>query len=244
MTKKSCSIENPDPAGSMSPEAELNRESWRVFKIMAEFVDGFEQLCRVKPAVSIFGSARARENQKHYKDAYQVARLLSDAGFAIISGGGPGIMEAANRGGMEGKSKSVGLNIELPVEQIPNQYQNISLYFDHFFARKVMFVKYAAAYVVCPGGFGTLDELAEMLTLLQTQKTARIPVILMNREFWQPLLDWFQNSLCKQGMINEENLRLFTVVDTPEQVVEEILDFYKGRDIQPTAQEQDKLLHL
>jgi len=225
-------------------DTELNRESWRVFKIMSEFVEGFEQLCHIKPAVSIFGSARLTEESPHYKDAQQVARLLSDAGFSIISGGGPGIMEAANRGGKEGKSVSVGLNIELPKEQTPNKYQDLSLNFSHFFTRKVMFVKYAAAYVVCPGGFGTLDELAEMLTLMQTGKTPRIPVILMNTEFWQPLLGWFKNTLLAEDMIREKELNSLKVVDTPEQVMDEILMFYKDRDLRPTHEEMDKLLHL
>ncbi len=211
MIKKTCAG-NPMDNGC-NPEAELNRESWRVFKIMSEFVDGFEQLSHIKPAVSIFGSARVNEKSEDYKNAQSVARLLSTAGFAIISGGGPGIMEAANRGGAEGGSVSVGLNIELPIEQIPNSYQTLSLNFSHFFARKVMFVKYAAAYVVCPGGFGTLDELAEMLTLTQTGKTPRIPVILMNRQFWQPLLEWFKNSLCTQNMIKQEDLRASLKID-------------------------------
>lgn len=225
-------------------DTELNRESWRVFKIMSEFVEGFEQLCHIKPAVSIFGSARMDEDNPHYKKAHQVARLLSDAGFSIISGGGPGIMEAANRGGAEGQSVSVGLNIELPKEQMPNKYQDLSLNFSHFFTRKVMFVKYAAAYVVCPGGFGTLDELAEMLTLMQTGKTPKIPVILMSTQFWQPLLEWFKNTLCAEDMIKEKDLDLFKVVDTPEQVMDEILMFYKDRDMRPTHEEMDKLLHL
>ena len=225
-------------------DTELNRESWRVFKIMSEFVEGFEQLCHIKPAVSIFGSARLTEDSPHYKNAQQVAKLLSDAGFSIISGGGPGIMEAANRGGKEGKSVSVGLNIELPKEQTPNKYQDLSLNFSHFFTRKVMFVKYASAYVVCPGGFGTLDELAEMLTLEQTGKTPKIPVILMNTKFWTPMLDWFKNTLCAEGVIQPEDIELFKIVDTPEQVMEEILMFYKDRDLRPTHEEMDKLLHL
>lgn len=226
------------------PDAELNRESWRVFKIMSEFVDGFEQLCHVKPAISIFGSAKVDEENEDYKKAEIVSKLLSDAGFAIISGGGPGIMEAANRGGAAGKSASIGLNIELPNEQIPNSYQNLSVNFSHFFTRKVMFVKYAAAYVVCPGGFGTLDELAEMLTLTQTGKTPEIPVVLMNTQFWQPLLEWFENTLCKQGLISLEDLKLIKVVDEPQQVVDIIMEFYKHRKIQPTREELDKLLHL
>lgn len=233
-----------DATERRDPYTELNRESWRVFKIMSEFVDGFEQLCQIKPAVSIFGSARVDETSDDYKKAREVARLLSDSGFSIISGGGPGIMEAANRGAFEGKSVSVGLNIDLPKEQIPNPYQNLSLNFSHFFARKVMFVKYAAAYVVCPGGFGTLDEMAEMFTLTQTGKTPRIPVILMNSQFWQPLLDWFENTLCHQDMITKEDLELFTVVDEPQQALDEIMKFYKDRGVRPTREELDKLLHL
>ena len=244
MNKKLYSEINNKQQAMNSVDAELNRESWRVFKIMSEFVDGFEQLCHIKPAVSIFGSARIEENHPDYQLAQQVAKLLSDEGFSIISGGGPGVMEAANRGGAEGKSVSVGLNIELPKEQIPNEYQELSLNFSHFFTRKVMFVKYAAAYVVCPGGFGTLDELAEMLTLMQTGKTPIIPVILMNTQFWQPLLDWFKNTLSAENMIQEDNLNMFKVVDTPQQVLEEIKAFYKDREIQPTKEELDKLLHL
>lgn len=244
MNKKLYADINAKKQNIESADVELNRESWRVFKIMSEFVDGFEQLCHVKPAVSIFGSSRLQEDHADYKNAQQVARLLSDEGFSIISGGGPGIMEAANRGGAAGKSVSVGLNIELPKEQIPNQYQDLSLNFSHFFTRKVMFVKYAAAYVVCPGGFGTLDELAEMLTLMQTGKTPRIPVILMNAQFWQPLLDWFKNTLCAENMIIEKELNSFKVVDTPQQVLDEILAFYQGRELQPTKEELDKLLHL
>lgn len=244
MANKSQNKDVEKARSSEKAEAELNRESWRVFKIMSEFVDGFEQLCHVKPAVSIFGSARIDESHADYKNAQTVARLLSDAGFSIISGGGPGVMEAANRGGAEGKSVSVGLNIELPVEQTPNKYQDLSLNFSHFFTRKVMFVKYAAAYVVCPGGFGTLDELAEMLTLMQTGKTPKIPVILMNKKFWLPLIDWFENTLCAQNMIRRENLQLFKVVDEPQQVVDEIMEFYQDREIQPTQEELEKLLHL
>lgn len=244
MTKKADSKEVQKLRSTETGDAELNRESWRINKIMSEFIDGFEQLSGVKPAVSIFGSARIDENHADYKKALQAARLLSDAGFSIISGGSSGVMEAANRGGAEGKSLSVGLNIKLPIEQTPNKYQNLSLNFNHFFARKVMFVKYAAAYVVCPGGFGTLDELAEMLTLTQTGKTPGIPVVLMNKKFWKPLIDWFENTLCEQNMIKKENLEIFTVVDEPQQVVDEILKFYKDREIQPTQEELEKLLHL
>lgn len=225
-------------------DAELNRESWRVFKIMSEFVDGFEAMCHIKPAVSIFGSARTERDSPYYQQAMDVARLLSDEGFSIISGGGPGIMEAANRGCFAGGSVSVGLNIELPREQVANKYQDVSLYFSHFFTRKVMFVKYAAAYVVCPGGFGTLDELAEMLTLIQTRKAPQIPVVLIGSAFWQPLLDWFKHTLCVQNMISEEDLELFDVVDSAEEAHRIITDYYAHRDIEPTREEMDKLLRL
>ena len=169
----------------------MKRESWRMFQIMSEFVEGFEALAQIKPSVSIFGSARTPTQDKYYKLAEDIARLLSDSGFAVVSGGGPGIMEAANKGAYAGKSPSVGLNIQLPMEQTGNPYQDISLTFRHFFARKVMFVKYASAYVVLPGGFGTLDEFAEILTLVQTGKSRKIPIILVGSEFWKGLLDWF-----------------------------------------------------
>ena len=231
----------PGPAAA---EAALNRESWKIFQIMAEFVEGFERLSALKPAVSIFGSARTSPDQENYRQAEDIARLLSDAGFAIISGGGPGIMEAANKGAQSGKSASIGLNIELPKEQVPNAFQDVKLHFRHFFSRKVMFVKYTSAYVVCPGGFGTLDELAEMLTLVQTGKSRRIPIILVQKNFWQPLLDWFKNTLVSQGMINAKDMRLFKVVEKPEEVVDAIFSFYENRDLEPSAEEQEKLLHL
>lgn len=171
------------------------REAWKVFQIIAEFVDGFEQLSHVRPAVSLYGSARLKEDHPDYQRAEAIALALSNAGFSVISGGGPGIMEAANKGAFKGSSSSIGLNIQLPHEQHSNPYQDISLNFRHFFARKVMFVKYATAYVVLPGGFGTLDELAEILTLVQTGKSRKIPIILVNEEFWSGLLDWFSDSL-------------------------------------------------
>lgn len=177
----------------------LTRESWKIFQIMAEFVEGFERLARIQPSVSIFGSARMLPEHPYYKLAEKIARGLSDAGFAVVTGGGPGIMEAANRGAFGGKSPSVGLNIQLPHEQGTNGYQDISLRFRHFFARKVMFVKYASAYVVLPGGFGTLDELAEILTLVQTGKTARIPIILVHANFWAGLIDWFKQKLVEEA---------------------------------------------
>jgi len=225
-------------------EAELNRESWRVFQIMSEFVEGFEQLAPIRPAVSIFGSARTPPDHPWYAKAEAVARLLSEAGFSVISGGGPGIMEAANKGAFAGPSPSVGLNIVLPHEQKGNPYQDIALDYKHFFARKVMFVKYAAAYVVLPGGFGTLDELAECLTLVQTGKGRRIPIILVEKAFWQGMLDWFRNTLAAEGTISPEDLELMQLCDEPEEIVETIFDHYSGRGFEPTPEEQRILLEL
>jgi len=219
-------------------------EAWKVFQIMAEFVDGFEQLSRIKPAVSLYGSARLSENHPDYQRAEAIALALSDAGFSVISGGGPGIMEAANKGAFKGKSTSIGLNISLPHEQVSNPYQDISLNFRHFFARKVMFVKYATAYVVMPGGFGTLDELAEILTLVQTGKTRRIPIILINESFWSGLLDWFKNSMLTAGTIAEEDLDLIQICETPDEVLKTIFDYYEHRGFEPSAEEQEILLEL
>lgn len=209
----------------------LNRDSWKVFQIMAEFVDGFQQLVDISPSVSIFGSARFKPDHPYYKVTEELSRLLSDSGFAVVSGGGPGVMEAANKGAFAGKSASVGLNIKLPHEQSGNPFQDVSLTFKYFFARKVMFVKYASAYVVMPGGFGTLDETAEILTLIQTGKSKRIPVILFGTEFWHGLLDWFENTLVPAGTISPEDMHLFQVTDDPQVVVDAIFDFYEGVDI-------------
>ncbi len=222
----------------------LTRESWKVFQIMAEFVEGFERLARIKPSVSIFGSARVLPDHPYYKLAEDIARALSDAGFAVVSGGGPGIMEAANKGAFAGKSPSVGLNIQLPHEQGINDYQDISLRFRHFFTRKVMFVKYASAYVVLPGGFGTLDELAEILTLVQTGKTARIPIILVHATFWTGLIDWFKQTLIGEGVIDPQDLGLFKLLDKPEEVVETIFEHYEHRGFEPSAEERERLLEL
>jgi uncharacterized protein (TIGR00730 family) len=222
----------------------LTRESWKIFQIMAEFVEGFEKLARIKPSVSIFGSARTEPSHPYYKLTEDIARRLSDAGFSVVSGGGPGIMEAANRGAHAGKSPSIGLNIQLPHEQATNRYQDISLYFRHFFSRKVMFVKYAAAYVVLPGGFGTLDELAEILTLVQTGKTRRIPIILVHSPFWTGLIDWFKERLLAEQMISEPDLDLFKILDKPEDVVEAIFSHYEHRGFELSAEEQEILLDL
>lgn len=225
-------------------EGELNRESWRVFQIMAEFVEGFEKLSRATPAVSIFGSARTQEDHPWYEKAETVARLLSDSGFSVISGGGPGIMEAANKGAYAGPSPSIGLNISLPHEQIANPYQDLSLNYRHFFARKVMFIKYAAAYVVLPGGFGTLDELAECLTLVQTGKGRKIPIILVEGSFWEGLIDWFRGVLCDAGTISPADLDLIQIKDEPEDIVKAIFAHYETRGFEPSAQEQEILLEL
>lgn len=222
----------------------LTRESWKIFQIMAEFVEGFEQLARIKPSVSIFGSARTNPNHPTYKLAEEIARALSDAGFSVVSGGGPGIMEAANKGAFAGKSPSIGLNILLPMEQSGNPYQDISLSFRHFFSRKVMFVKYASAYVVLPGGFGTLDELAEILTLVQTGKTRRIPIVLVDKKFWAGLVDWFTDKLVSEGMIDAADLDLFTVVDSTQEVLDHIFQHYEQRGFEPSEEEKERLLDL
>jgi len=230
----------------MSPvnDTSLTRESWKIFQIMAEFVEGFERLACIRPSVSIFGSARTKEDHPYYKLTVDISRALSDAGFSVVSGGGPGIMEAANKGAFEGKSPSVGLNIQLPHEQVGNPYQDISLSFRHFFSRKVMFVKYAAAYIVLPGGFGTLDELAEILTLVQTGKTRKIPIILVHEPFWRGLLDWFKDSLVAEGTINAEDLDLIKILDKPEDILDAIFSHYETRGFEPSVEEAEQLLHL
>jgi hypothetical protein len=222
----------------------LTRESWKIFQIMAEFVEGFERLARIKPSVSIFGSARIEPGDPTYELAEAIGLALSNAGFAVVSGGGPGVMEAANKGAFRGKSPSIGLNIQLPHEQQANPYQDISLGFRHFFSRKVMFVKYASAYVVLPGGFGTLDELAEILTLVQTGKTRAIPIILVGSDFWRGLIDWFRGTLARNGMIDEADLDLFRMVDKPEDVVDAIFDHYEAKGFEPTPEEREKLMEL
>ena len=211
---------------------------------MSEFIEAADRLSEIRPSVSIFGSARTPEDHPYYKLTLSTARLLSDAGFAVISGGGPGIMEAANKGAFEGKSPSVGLNIELPFEQSGNPYQNISLKFRHFFARKVAFAKYATAYIVMPGGFGTLDEMFEALTLIQTGKGRKIPIILMGGDFWTGLLDWIKGTLLAQGMISASDIDLMTAVDSPEEAMEAIFNFYERRAFAPSPEERDRLLDL
>jgi hypothetical protein len=225
-------------------DQELARESWKIFQIMGEFVDGFERLARIRPSVSIFGSARTPVDDPLYKLTEEIALKLSDAGFAVVSGGGPGLMEAANKGAYEGKSPSIGLNIQLPHEQSANAYQDISLYFRHFFSRKVMFVKYASAYVVMPGGFGTLDELAEILTLVQTTKTRRIPIVLVHSPFWQGLVDWFRNTLVKQGTISPQDMDLFVILDDADSIVNHIFKYYESAISGPSAEERANFVEL
>ena len=215
-----------------------------MFGIMAEFVEATERLAGIQPAVSVFGSARVTPKSPYYVLAETVSKLLSDAGFAVISGGGPGVMEAANKGAFLGRSAAVGLNMDLPREQETNQYQDISLRFKHFFARKVMFVRFATAYVVLPGGFGTLDELFEALTLVQTGKSRRMPIILMHAPFWSGLLEWLRARLADEGMIDIRDVELLQVIDEPQQVVDAIFSFYEKRAFQPSPAEHEILLNL
>ena len=229
---------------AVTPSRIMSRESWKIFQIMAEFVAGFERLSQIQPSVSIFGSSRMMPGHPYYALTEQIARMLSDSGFTVISGGGPGLMEAANRGAFAGKSPSVGLNIHLPHEQITNEFQDITLSFQHFFARKVMFVKYAKASVVMPGGFGTLDELVEALTLIQTGKSVRMPIILVHKPFWVGLVDWFKQTLIAQGMISPEDLELFKVVDEPQEVLDAIFGFYERSGFEPSEEEEEIRLNL
>lgn len=195
------------------------RESWRMFRIMSEFVDSIDTMGEIPKGVSIFGSARVQPGSPAYDKAEQIGRLLVEAGFPVITGGGGGVMEAGNKGASEAGGHSVGLNIELPFEQMPNPYANVRLNFRYFFVRKVIFVKYSMAYVVMPGGFGTLDELAESLTLIQTQRIRPFPVILVGSDFWGGLIDWIKNVQMGHGMISPEDLDLIHIMDDPEEVV-------------------------
>jgi uncharacterized protein (TIGR00730 family) len=198
------------------------QDSWRLFKILAEFVDGFEALSELYPAVSIFGSARVKPGEETYEKTVTIARKLAQNGYHIITGGGPGIMEAGNKGAREGGAKSVGLNIVLPLEQEPNPYSTLRLDFQYFFVRKVMFVKYAQAYIGMPGGFGTMDEIFEALTLIQTRRIKPFPVILVGREHWEGLLDWVKDKLLASHYISREDLSLVSVLDDPDEIVQTI----------------------
>lgn len=211
-------------------------DSWQIFKIMAEFVDGFEKLAKIGPCVSIFGSARTNNESNYYKLAENCARMLTERGYGVISGGGPGIMEAANKGAFEAGGKSVGLNIELPFEQFHNQYidRDKMMEFDYFFVRKVMFMKYSQGFIVLPGGFGTMDEMFEALTLIQTGKIARFPIVLIGTEYWGGLMDWVNKTMLQtESNINAEDLNLFRLVDTAEEATEHIFRFYDKYVLKP-----------
>ncbi|PRC93660.1 TIGR00730 family Rossman fold protein [Solimicrobium silvestre] len=217
-------------------------ESWNLLTIMAEFIESTERLSEVRPAVTIFGSARTKPDDPFYLNCVDLSRRLSDAGFSVISGGGPGIMEAANKGAFAGASSSIGLNVELPREQKPNPWQDISISFRHFFARKVAFVKYADAYVIYPGGFGTLDEMTEVLTLIQTGKSRHIPVILVGTQFWSGLLDWLHSALLGNQMIAEKDLELIQLIDEPSNIIDAIFAFYEAQDIEAVDDGLHRLL--
>jgi uncharacterized protein (TIGR00730 family) len=211
------------------------KDSWAIFKIMAEFVNGYERLSKIGPCVSIFGSARTKPDHPHYILAEEVAFKLTQNGFGVITGGGPGIMEAGNKGANRGKGVSVGLNIELPFEQHDNPWidRGKSLDFDYFFVRKVMFVKYSQGFIVMPGGFGTMDELFEAITLIQTKKIGRFPIVLVGSKFWGGLMDWIKETLIEEGNISAEDLNLFRIVDTADEAVEHLNKFYGKYKLQP-----------
>jgi uncharacterized protein (TIGR00730 family) len=209
----------------------VKEESWRMFRIMGELVEGFDTLTSVEPAVTIYGSARVRPGDELYVKTEEIARRLGKLGFNIITGGGPGIMEAANKGALAARAKSVGLNIELPGEQVCNEYTNMSITFHHFFVRKVMLVKYALAFVIMPGGLGTLDELTEVLTLMQTHKIRPFPVILFSSAYWKGFLDWLQSYTLAQGYISPEDLDLLRVCDTPKGVADIVKSWYRNQEL-------------
>ena len=220
------------------------QEAWRVLGIMAEFAIATDRLRGIRPAVSMFGSARIGHDHRYYAKTKEIARLLSDAGFAVISGGGPGLMHAANQGAHAGSSPAVGLNIMLPFEESGNEFQDVSVEFRYFFARKMMFVRFASAYVILPGGFGTLDELSEVLTLVQTGKSRKIPVILVGGDFWSGLLAWMRDKLVGEGMIHAKDMELMQVIEEPEAIVDAIFRFYENRGFVPTREEREKMLNL
>ena len=211
------------------------KDSWQIFKIMAEFVEGFEKLAKIGPCVSIFGSARTAQEHHYYQLAEDIARLLTERGYGVVSGGGPGIMEAANKGAYEAGGKSVGLNIELPFEQFHNPYidRDKLLEFNYFFVRKVMFMKYSQGFIVLPGGFGTMDELFEAITLIQTGKIARFPIVLVGKDYWSGLFNWVKDRMLEEGNISPEDLNLYRMVDTAEEATEHIFRFYDKYLLKP-----------
>lgn len=210
-------------------------DSWGIFKVMSEFVQGYDTLGKIGPCVSVFGSARTPETSPYYKLAQEIANQLAQKGYGVITGGGPGIMEAGNRGAKQGKGSSVGLNIELPFEQNHNPYidKDKNMNYEYFFVRKVMFVKYSQGFIVMPGGFGTLDELFESLTLIQTHKIGRFPIVLVGTEYWKGLIDWIKTVMLKEGNINKDDLNLFKLVDTAEEAVAKIDEFYSKYLLKP-----------
>lgn len=218
-----------DNLGNNMNKAEfIPADSWRILRIMSEFVDSFDYMAQMPDMlVSVFGSARTKEDDPLYGEARKTGKLLVDAGYGVITGGGPGIMEAASRGAYEAGGTSIGLNIELPMEQHPNTYQTDSLFFRYFFVRKVCFLKYSTALIVYPGGFGTLDELSEVLTMVQTGKINMVPIIFVGKKFWQGFIDWVQNTLLEQGMISEEDLSLFKVFDTGKEAVDWLVECHR-----------------
>lgn len=210
-------------------------DAWSIFKVMGEFVDGFDKLSKIGPCVSIFGSARTVEGENYYEVARNTAKKVTKKGFGVITGGGPGIMEAANKGAQEGGGKSVGLGITLPHEQGLNQYVDVDyvINFNYFFARKVMFVKYAQGFIVFPGGFGTLDEFFEAMTLIQTKKISTFPIVLIGSDYWGGLIDWIENTMVKDGTISPEDVDLFHLTDDPDEAIQIICDFYKKHTLSP-----------
>ncbi len=212
-----------------SHEGFLSEDPWRVFRIMSEFVEGFEVLSEIGKAVSIFGSSRIKPGNQYYQLTEKIAYLLAKEGYAIITGSGPGVMEAANKGARRAGGHSVGLNIQIPSEQKPNKYVDTLLDFRYFFVRKVMFVKYAKAFVIMPGGYGTLDEFTEAINLIQTERIPKFPVILFGREYWNGMLEWLRNTVLKDSNISREDLDIFTVVDEPKEVVTAIKKFYNRK---------------
>lgn len=202
-------------------------DTWRMFKILSEFVEGFEKLSKIEPAVSIFGSARAKEDHKDYKKARKLGKMLADNGITVLTGGGPGVMEAANRGATEAGGQSIGVNIELPFEQKPNPYAKKIINFNYFFVRKVMLVKYASSFVIFPGGFGTMDELFEAITLIQTKKMKYFPLILVEKDYWKGLIDWIKDTMLSNGFINKEDLDLIVMEDDLSKIMDIIKEFLK-----------------
>ncbi|MBU2494514.1 MAG: TIGR00730 family Rossman fold protein [Bacteroidetes bacterium] len=226
---------NNEKINSNEAEFHSHEDLWRIFKVMSEFVEGFETMSKIQPSVVIFGSARSKPEDKYYKLTEQVAFQLVKRGFGITTGGGPGIMEAANKGAKESGGSSAGLNIELPFEQRPNPYidGDKMLNFRYFFVRKVMMVKYAQGYILMPGGFGTIDECFEVLTLIQTGKTEKFPVVLMGKEHWSGLLQWIEEKLLNNGYIGIDDMKLFTITDDPEEAAKIIFDFHEGKKFTP-----------